>query len=227
MSSYSYSLSVDFAASHTIGITTFINQVRSSLTTLTGVEVNGDIVTVYFSTGLSAPEKSTLDNIVANHVPNEPDPSKPPYAIISDTTSQFVAATSTEKAITFNTNDMINFITHSTSINPSRIIIQFAGIYSLKYTIQIGGGTGSLDFWLRKNGLDLPRTNFRTNLQSASDFQTINMSFILSLNAGDYLEVFQASSSLTAGIIAVTGLTFPTRPDIASIVLTISKISEI
>ena len=44
-----------------------------------------------------------------------------PYASVSSSTTQLVPSTTTSKVITYETDEVLNLITHSTTVNPSRI----------------------------------------------------------------------------------------------------------
>lgn len=71
MTSYTYSLSIDFTTSNNIGLIRFINDVRNNVTisqSLASIEISGDNVIITFTNALTVPEKSALDAVVANHI---------------------------------------------------------------------------------------------------------------------------------------------------------------
>lgn len=74
MSFYNYSLSTDFPAPHQVSVTQLIARIHLSSITdpLYDVAVDGDTVSLGFINPLSDPEKTTLDGIIAAHVP-EPE----------------------------------------------------------------------------------------------------------------------------------------------------------
>ena len=70
MSTYTYSLSVDFTT-NAIDTDQFTTQVNDSSITisLNGIEVEGDVVRIIFASALSGAEQTTLDALVTAHIP--------------------------------------------------------------------------------------------------------------------------------------------------------------
>ena len=147
-----------------------------------------------------------------------------PSATISDSNSQLVTSTTTEEVITFDTNDSLNRITHTAS--SSQIVIQVPGTYRFEIVAQLSGAIADVDIWLRKNGVDIPRTNRRKTLESANDYTLLSITSTQTCVANDYYEVVQASTSTLAGLVALPAQVSPTRPATPSIVLTVNKISD-
>lgn len=147
-----------------------------------------------------------------------------PYATISDTTTQTITSTTTAQVITFNSNELLNKITHT--VGTSQIILDEAGVYNIHVRAQIYGSGSVNDIWLRKLGTDIARTNTRNTTFTANEVRIIEFSYNLLVSGGDYIEIVQSSNSLTSGLLAVTGNTNPVRPDIPSIIVTIRKVSE-
>jgi hypothetical protein len=147
-----------------------------------------------------------------------------PYATISDTTTQTIISTTTEQLITFDSNELLNKISHT--IGTSQITLNESGVYNIHVRAQLYGSGSVNDIWLRKNGSDIPRTNTRNTTFTPNEIRIIDFSYNFSVFAGDYIELVQSSNSLTSGLLAVSGNTNPTRPDIPSIIVTIRKVSE-
>ena len=145
-------------------------------------------------------------------------------ATISDSNTQLVSSTTTEEVITFDTNELLNRITHTAS--SSQIVIQVPGTYRFEIVAQLSGGIADVDIWLRRNGVDIPRTNRRKTLESASDYALLSITSTQTAAANDYFEVVQASTSTLAGLVALPAQVSPTRPATPSIVLTVNKISD-
>ncbi|MBA3706872.1 MAG: hypothetical protein H0W84_13515, partial [Bacteroidetes bacterium] len=132
----------------------------------------------------------------------------------------------TSKLITYETNEGINLITHSTTVNPSRIIIQQQGNYLITFSAELHGASADVDIWIRQNGVDVDRSNSRSSLQNSSDYRLLVVTFVVPALAGDYFELVQSSTNTSAGIVVIAAGTSPTRPSIPSIIVTINKISE-
>ncbi len=64
------------------------------------------------------------------------------YAELSDRADQTFGSTGTAQSITFDTNDEVVGITHSTSSNTENITIETAGVYYLIAQPQIHAGAG-------------------------------------------------------------------------------------
>lgn len=72
---YTYSLASDFTTSHAIALTRFVNDIKNNNLInkiLSGIGVDGDVVTIMFTSSLSTSEESVLDTIVANHFSGNP-----------------------------------------------------------------------------------------------------------------------------------------------------------
>lgn len=149
-----------------------------------------------------------------------------PYASVTSNITQVVTSTTTATVLTFEINEILSSITHSTLTNTSRIIIQSVGTYFLDFSAQLSGGAASLDIWLRKNGVDVPMSNTRSALQNSSDYRIIQETFIVSAVANDYFELVLSSTNTSAGVTAIAAGTSPTRPISPSINLKIWKLEE-
>lgn len=147
-----------------------------------------------------------------------------PHATISDSTSQFVSSTTNEQVITFDTNESLNLITHT--VSTSSIAIQIAGTYRIEILAQLSGAIANIDIWVRKNGVDIPRTNHRKSLQSANDYTLLSITFTQTAVANDYYEVVQSSTDILAGLVSIPSQVNPVRPATPSIVFVINKISD-
>jgi len=148
-----------------------------------------------------------------------------PYGTVSSSTSQFVSSITTAKLITYETNEILNLITHSTTENPSRIAIQSNGAYLITFSALQTGGAGDVDIWLRKNGTDVSRSNTRSHTATV-DYRIVTVTFIVTGVSNDYFELIQSSTSTAIGLVSLAAGTNPTRPSIPSIILTINKISD-
>lgn len=148
-----------------------------------------------------------------------------PYASVSSSTTQLVASTTTAQVITYETNEVLNLITHSTSVNPSRITIQVSGTYLVTLSAELSGGLADVNIWLRKNGTDVPRSNSVSHL-AGTDNRAVTLTYMVTAVANDYLELVQASTNSSVGLTATGAGINPTRPVIPSILITVNKISD-
>ncbi len=131
-------------------------------------------------------------------------------------------------SLTMDQNDAISGIEHS-SDHPADIRITESGTYVVIAAPQIGrlsGDTpGYIDFWLRKNGSDIPHSNVRATITTNEDKDVIVNQTMMSFNAGDILNVMMAVSHVGDGL-GVEAIRTDGRPLIPSIIFSMHKIKD-
>jgi hypothetical protein len=145
----------------------------------------------------------------------------PGLASYSSTADQAIAVAGTPQALTYNTT---LFNQGTTLVASSRIYVSAQGNYQLNYTIQLLNGAGSnhdVTTFLKKNGTTIANTGSEVSLGSNDDL-FISKTNIVSLNIGDYVEVFfnATSTSVSANAIAAAGA----LPAIPSVVFNLTQI---
>jgi hypothetical protein len=110
--------------------------------------------------------------------------------------------------------------------NLSRITVAKTAIYEVYYSVQLirtqGGSNDYVYIWLKKNGADVPDTNGRINLNSNNGDQLPIVPYIISLNAGDYIEFAIQGTDEYFRLLYVSPA--PIGPDIPSIIIGIKEI---
>lgn len=152
------------------------------------------------------------------------------YGAFSDRTTQTVSA-NTSASLTFNTTDLANGVNIGSP--SSRLVVTKTGIYNLQFSVQISissGANGNAYLWLRKNGTNQTYTNTGVYLQNANDKHVAAWNFVLSLNAGDYLELVMWAQgadiqALTETPIPGTGPTGNGNVGVPSIIATLTQIT--
>lgn len=149
------------------------------------------------------------------------------YAQLSSSSDQTFAATGTGYNITFNTNDEINGITHSTSSEPQNITIVTSGVYSIMAQPQVhadAGASGAFHMWLRRDTgsgfADVPNSNVELITVSNGE-DVIPLIVIISLDAGDVIRV---NASVAHTGIELDAQTPAGEPAIPSIIFSMYKI---
>jgi hypothetical protein len=94
--------------------------------------------------------------------------------------------------------------------------------YSVQLVRTQGGSNDYVYIWLKKNGLDVPDTNGRINLNSNNGDQLPIVPYIISLNAGDYVEFAIQGTDEHFQLKYVSPS--PIGPDIPSIIIGIKEI---
>ena len=155
-----------------------------------------------------------------------------PLGSFYDTTDQTAASTTTAYVVTLNTTDISSGVSVK---NSSEIHVEQDGYYNIQYSIQLSNddnATQDVDIWFRKNGVDIANSNSRFGLaprKSAGDpYHVIAaLNFVVSLQAGDYVQVYWRTSNTNTYIEYYSAPSSPTRPAIPSVILTATFVSAI
>jgi hypothetical protein len=93
----------------------------------------------------------------------------------------------TASAVPWNRNGVQNGF----SYNGSSVTFVYPGYYTINYNIQVnGGGNGhAVNAWYRKNGVDIPNTNYEITLSNQAPAQLIQGVYTGYFSAGDILQV--------------------------------------
>jgi len=125
-------------------------------------------------------------------------------------------------------NDAISGIGHSVD-NPADITIAESGTYVVIAAPQVGRLSGNstchIDFWLRKNGMDIPNSNVRASITTNEEKDVIINQTMTNFNAGDVLNVMMAVSKAGEGL-GVEAIKTEGRPLIPSIIFSMHKIKD-
>ena len=156
-----------------------------------------------------------------------------PYGAFSDYTNHTIASTTTAYPLTFNTTDSSNGCYIGTPA--SRLYVRNTGIYNFQWSGQLS----SLDnapqdafVWIRINGTDAVGSTGLIGMparKNPSDpFHAIyGWNFLLTLNAGDYIELVWSATSTALSIDTYAAGTSPTKPSTASLVGTLQYVSSV
>ena len=154
-----------------------------------------------------------------------PDGSGGFWGAFHDNTTQTIASTTTAYPITMNTTDGSNGVRIGSPT--SRVYFDYDGIYSITFSVQFASSDSSIHntrIWLRKNGTDITDSASETavpNKHGSINGQIITtVNFVLSLVAGDYLEVVWNGESTNLTVESIAPGTTPTAPRSPSIIFT-------
>lgn len=150
-----------------------------------------------------------------------------------DTTTQTAAAANTAYSITLNSADAAN--NGVSVVSGSRVTFAYAGVYSLTYSIQFTNADTQIhdaNVWLRKNDSgstgDVPDTDSKFSIISSHGgvhgnvIGTVN--FVLSLAAGDFIELVWATDSTQVTLETIAAGTTPTSPRVPAVVFTATQV---
>jgi len=125
-------------------------------------------------------------------------------------------------------NDAISGIEHSNE-HPGDIHITVSGTYVVIAALQVGRTSGEgaryIDFWLRRNGTDIPNSTVRAVLKTNEDKYVIVNQTMMPFNAKDVLNVMMAVEKIGEGL-GIEAIKISDRPLIPSIIFSMHKIKD-
>jgi len=151
------------------------------------------------------------------------------YGSFYDTTNQGPSAINTPYVIGINNSFENNGVTiqNGSSGKPTQITFANQGTYNLQYSIQFVNSDSNSDIvnvWLRKNGTDLANSNSQYSVPGTAHGGASALigavNYVLTLNAGDYLQLVCAVSSTTISIQTLAANTNPGGPQTPGVILT-------
>jgi hypothetical protein len=132
----------------------------------------------------------------------------------------------TVNAMTFNGTPDANGVT---IVDSSKIRVTNAGVYNLQFSAQIDkadSGTDGIDIWLAKNGNNVAWSNTRLWLIGNDAKQVAAWNFVITLAAGDYVQIYWSSADKDVRIYAEPASTGPIRPAIPSVIATLTQVAS-
>lgn len=184
---------------------------------------------------------NTVDqgNVYIGFKEEDIDRAKSIYAQLSSSVDQIPVDTN-PTVITYNTQDEINGIGHSTSLNPGELEILpgFGGVYFVSPQPQVGKDTGAVKadldlFWQIDRGsgfVDEPNSNVKLTIKDSDITTSAASAFTIQLNVGDKIRMMQRVSNSAVGM----GLKNtdpevgpPTVPRTPSIIFTMYRVGGI
>lgn len=157
-----------------------------------------------------------------------------PYGAFSDTTDQ-TATANTATVMTFNTTDFSNGVTVESN---SKLTVAQAGIYNLQFSAQFDNADTQehdVSIWLRKDasgaGVDITGSAGLVGVPSKhgafNGHLIVGWNYYITLNANEFVEIWWSTPSTQVTIQAYAAGTSPTRPSTASVVATLTFVSNI
>jgi len=154
-----------------------------------------------------------------------------PYGAFSDFTSQTTTA-NTATLMALNITDFSNSVSLQTG---SKITVENAGIYNLQFSVQVQNAANApydIFIWLKQNGTDITGSTGKVGLPARKNpgdpFHDIKgWNYFLSMNAGDYVEIYWSTTNASVTIETYAASGTPTKPSTASVVATLSFVSAL
>ena len=161
-----------------------------------------------------------------------------PYGAFQSTVDQ-TATANTATVMTFNTTDFANGVSVVTSGGKaSRLTVSQAGIYNLQFSAQFDNADTQehdVSIWLRQDasgaGTDIPGSAGFVGIPSShggiSGHIIAGWNYFVTLDANDFVEIWWSTPSTQVTIQAYPAGTSPTRPTTASVIATLSFVSNL
>jgi len=154
-----------------------------------------------------------------------------PYGAFSSYTSQSTTA-NTATLMTLSNTDFANTVSLQTD---SKITVENAGIYNLQFSAQIqslDNAPQDVYIWLRQNGVDIAGSTGIVGLLARKNpgdpsHDIKGWNYFLSMNAGDYVQIYWSTSDVDVTIPTYAASGTPTKPSTASVVATLSFVSTL
>lgn len=157
-----------------------------------------------------------------------------PYGAFQDTTDQ-TATANTATVMTFNTTDLSNGVS---VVSGSKLTVAQAGIYNLQFSAQFDNTDTQehdVSIWLRQDasgaGTDIAGSAGLVGVPSShggiSGHVIIGWNYFVTLNTNDFVEIWWSTPNTAVTIQAYAAGTSPTRPSTASVVATMTFVSNL
>jgi len=154
-----------------------------------------------------------------------------PFGAFSSDSDQNAASTTVAYAITYDVTDISDSVYLS---NSSRLNVTYPGVYNLQFSIQFTNTDTQIhdvDVWAAVNGTNVDNSNSRfsvPNSHGGTDGHLIAaLNLFLSMEAGDYVELYWATTDTSVTIEHLPAAVSPTRPETPAVIATMAFVSSI
>lgn len=109
----------------------------------------------------------------------------------------------------------------------SRITFKKPGVYNLEFSAQFdrpSSGSDIVYIWLKKNGSAVSNSNTSLAIVDNPGRHVAAWNWVFTAAANDYYEIVWSCSNTSVRILAETSLTGPSRPDVPSLIVTVTEV---
>jgi hypothetical protein len=144
----------------------------------------------------------------------------PNYGSFLSTVSQTNLDTTNGNAATFNTTTENRNVSVQ---NGTQLTVATAGTYNIQFSAQLtktDSGSDDINIWFKKNGVNIANSATNIALNGNGNPQLATVNFILTLAAGDYVEIWWWSTDANVVLLAEPAATpYPSIPSIIATVV--------
>ena len=147
------------------------------------------------------------------------------YGQFARTTNVTAAVINTAYPIEVNVTEVANGITIGTPT--SRLVAEFSGLYNFSVNLQLLSNSASSKngwFWFRKNGADIADSASVVTLSSNNESKSIHKSDLISMDAGDYVEVVFAVDNTSLFLDATAATAF--APAAPAVLVAVTQVQQ-
>lgn len=153
-----------------------------------------------------------------------------PYGEFTNNNNQTAGSTGTTALVEFDTTEAAN---GTYLADTTKIYVRNAGTYNVQYSVQLVNYANSLeyaDIWFRVNGVDVPRSGSRFDLQVRKSAGVPNhvigtVNTFLTMNAGDYVQIAGSVSNTNVQLASYASDAGIPRPSIPAVILTVNYVT--
>lgn len=167
---------------------------------------------------------SGLYNGISQLIAQNPASLPRPYGAFSSTLTQTNATITGVNIMTVNTSDLPDGVT---VVSGSQFTPNYSGVYNLQFSAQIAKDTAvskNIEIFLRKNGQDIPNSNTIVKVDGSNARTVAAWNYLLPLASGEYVQLAWYSDESTMRLLASGNFTNPTRPDIPSLIVSMTLV---
>jgi hypothetical protein len=148
------------------------------------------------------------------------------YGEFTKLDTQTPAAANTAYALVFTNTEIANDVSLGTPA--SRVVIANAGLYNISVSVQItstNSSQKSIWVWLRKNNTaDIPNSARVASITLNNGYLVVSLNEVVSLLAGDFIEVMYAANSTNVSIATVAATAF--APAAPAVILAVTQTEQ-
>lgn len=152
-----------------------------------------------------------------------------PHGSFYDTTTQTNPVANEVNLMKWNsTYDSGDGTQYAVQKDTNKIFITQTGVYNIQFSAQldnVGGGNVEVYIWIRVNGQNVPNSASKIIIAGPNDEKVAAWNWVLTLAAGDYIELAWQSSSTDAIILAAAAS--GNIPEIPSVIVTVTWVSAV
>jgi hypothetical protein len=151
------------------------------------------------------------------------------YGGFYDTAKQ-TTPIATASVVKFNFMNFANniAITNNTSGLPTRITVNNAGVYNVKYTLQFiktDAANDEVSVWIRRNSSAYPNTNNTYTIIGLGIKNTVSNSFFVQLGNDDYVEIYYSLKNINTSLAGANPQLTPSRPATPAATVSMQRIN--